>query len=151
MRRALIITKKQFQMAITAIAVVAVGGVLLNWNLNKPAPAAVQPVEPRVIDMVTGEFSSTDDSGKELEVYLWTPGTIIVNKGELTQIRISGVNGSHHPFVIKGLGIEGEVQKGKTTTITFTPQKAGIYAIECLTHTDMANGGPMVGYIVVQD
>jgi heme/copper-type cytochrome/quinol oxidase subunit 2 len=108
----------------------------------------VQETQERVIHMVTGEFKTQKD-GKEIEAYRWDPGTIIVNKGEKVTLRIYGVNGDRHPFIIEGLNIKDEVTKGNETVISFTPEKKGIYRIICLTHPDIENNGPMIGYIVV--
>jgi plastocyanin len=90
------------------------------------------------------------DNGQQIESYRWDPGTIIVKKNTPVEMRITGVNGQSHPFVIEGLNITGTVHKGKTTVIRFTPKDAGIYPIVCQTHGDLKSGGPMVGYIFVQ-
>ena len=77
----------------------------------------------RVIQLVTGEFASKTDDGKEIEVYRWDPGTVIVNQGDNVELHITGVNGESHPFVIEELGIKGEVTKGKTTMVKFQRRK----------------------------
>ncbi|WP_281889701.1 cupredoxin domain-containing protein [Paenibacillus sp. YYML68] len=117
----------------------------------KPASAAPTKTVERKIQLVTGEFKSTGPDGKTLEAYRWDPGTVVVNKGELVKLSIYGVNGASHPFIIEGLNVKGEVKKGKETVVTFQPQEAGIYRLICLTHQDIAQNGPMIGYIVVQD
>ena len=104
----------------------------------------------QIIQLVTGEFASKTDDGKEIEVYRFDPGTVIVNQGDNVELHITGVNGKSHPFVIEELGIKGEVTKGKTTIVKFHAKEKGTFPILCLTHTTMEHGGPMVGYIVVQ-
>jgi heme/copper-type cytochrome/quinol oxidase subunit 2 len=150
MSKVFVIKKKQIQLAIAVVALIAVCIVFLSWRGGGSQEVAGQANEPRVFELVTGEFKSEAADGKVTEVYLWAPGTIVVNKGELTQLKIHGTSGDTHPFVIEDFGISGEVQNGKVTTITFTPDKKGIFPIQCMTHTDMQNSGPMVGYIVVQ-
>lgn len=103
----------------------------------------------RVIHMVVGEFSSTTKDGKEIEAYRWDPGTIYVKKGEHIQLRIFGVNGEHHPFIIEGMNINGEVKKGQETIVSFHAKKKGIYRLICTTHQTSAHDGPMIGYIIV--
>lgn len=103
----------------------------------------------RTIHLVTGEFKSTTEDGREIEAYRWDPGTIVVHKGEKVKLSIYGVNGASHPFIIEGLGVKGEVRKGEETMVSFKADKEGIYRIICLTHPDMAHNGPMIGYIVV--
>ncbi|MBH5319158.1 cupredoxin domain-containing protein [Paenibacillus sp. GSMTC-2017] len=149
MFKAFVVKKRMIQLLLVTFALVIAAGVFIKWNGARTVSS--EPTETRVFELVTGEFKSKTEDGREIESYVWSPGTIVVNKGERTELRISGVNGISHPFVIKELGIEGEVIKGKTTKITFTPQEEGIFPILCLTHTDMHSGGPMVGYIVVED
>ncbi|WP_029192293.1 cupredoxin domain-containing protein [Paenibacillus harenae] len=147
MSKVFIVTKRHIQLWIVVAVLIILAGVYLSWNQSRTVSG--QAREARVIQLVTGEFKTTTADGKELEVYRWDPGTVHVEKGELIELQISGVNGNSHPFVVEGLGIRGEVTKGKTTTVRFTAEKEGTYPILCLTHTDMRHGGPMVGYIVV--
>jgi heme/copper-type cytochrome/quinol oxidase subunit 2 len=153
MSKIVILNRKKIQAyALLAVAVI-LAGAYIGWQNAKPASSAPAPAAmdgPRVIQLVTGEFKSTSDSGTILESYRWDPGTVVIRKGEQVELRISGINGQTHPFVIEGLNISGEVNKGKTTIIRFTPKDAGIYPIICQTHDVPKNGGPMVGYLVVQ-
>lgn len=119
------------------------------WLWNRAEPSMGTPDNPRVIHMVTAEFSTKLPDGRELEVYRWDPGTIFAKEGETVELRILGVNGERHPFRIEGLDVQGEVVKGKETVVTFKAGKEGIYRIVCPTHSDPANGGPMIGYLVV--
>lgn len=148
MFKVFIVSKRKIQLFIVIVAILILAGVYFSWDKSRAVNG--QASVARVIQLVTGEYETQTADGKELEVYLWHPGTIVVNKGEPIELQISGVNGNSHPFVVEGLGIRGEVTKGKTTIVRFTADKAGTYPILCLTHTDMRNGGPMVGYIVVQ-
>ncbi len=147
MSRVLIIGKKQLRfIGMSALLVVLVYSF---WVWNKSEPTIGTTSNPRVIQMITAEHETTLADGKSFEVYRWDPGTVIVNKGELVELRILGVNGDRHPFFIEGMDIKGEVQKGKETVVTFRAEKAGIFRLICPTHGDPAHGGPMVGYIVV--
>lgn len=152
MRKIVILSRKKIQFYSVLAAAVILAATYIGWQQTRPAmaPAPENGANVKVIQLVTGEFSATADDGKKLEVYRWDPGTIIVQKNEPVELRISGINGQAHPFVIEGLGINGEVRKGKTTIVKFTPTKAGTYPIICQTHTDWQSGGPMVGYLVVQ-
>lgn len=150
MSRIVVLSRKKIQFyTILAVAVI-VAGAYIGWQQTNPATApAAAGQNARVIELVTGEFNATSDSGKKLEAYVFYPGTIIVEKGEPVELRITGINGQSHPFVIEGLNIADEVRKGKTTVVRFTPQEEGVYRIVCTTHTDLKSGGPMVGYLVV--
>lgn len=148
MSKVFIVRKKQIQLLIAFAALVVVVIVFLNWNGSRPVSGQQAPA--RVFQLVTTEIKSTTEDGKEIEIYRWDPGSITVNRGELTELHITGVSGSSHPFVIEGLGVRGTVTKGKTTVVSFTADKPGTYPIVCLTHKDMRHDGPMVGYITVQ-
>lgn len=149
MSKIVILSRKKIQFYTVLAAVVILAGAYIGWQQSREALAPVGS-NTRVIQLVTGEFNSISDSGKKLESYRWDPGTVVVKKGELVELRISGINGQSHPFVIEGLGISGEVNKGKTTIVRFTPKEAGIYPIVCQTHNDPKVSVPMVGYLVVQ-
>ncbi|MCD9026004.1 cupredoxin domain-containing protein [Cohnella silvisoli] len=149
MSKIVILNRKKIQFYTILAVVVILAGAYFGWQQTKPtlAPAGENT---QVIQLVTGEFTATSDSGKKLESYVFYPGTVIVHKGQPVELRISGVNGQSHPFVIEGLDVSGEIHKGKTTIVRFTPKEAGVYSIICQTHSDPKSGGPMVGYLVVQ-
>jgi len=152
MSKVVFIDRKKMQLyALLAVAVIMIGAYI-GWMQSRPAAGAAMATadSPRVIQLVTGEFTAKGTDGNVLESYRWDPGTVVLKKGEAVEIRITGINGQSHPFVIEGLNIKGEVQKGKTTVVSFTPKDAGIYPIVCQTHNEPSKGGPMVGYIVVQ-
>ncbi len=147
MSRVWIIKRKHFYLAAAALLLLFAG--LLYMNRGSIIPTAAEPTAERTIHMVTGEFKSTTADGKTIEAYRWDPGTVVVQKGERIKLSIYGVNGQSHPFLIEGLNISGEVKKGKETVVHFTANQEGTYRIICLTHTDIAHSGPMIGYIVV--
>ncbi|WP_227935362.1 cupredoxin domain-containing protein [Alkalihalobacillus deserti] len=101
------------------------------------------------IHMVTGEFKTKTEDGKELEAYRWDPGTINVPKGKKVKLSIFGVNGKEHPFVIEGTDIKGMVRKGEETVTHLQFDEDGIYRLICTTHSNIENNGPMIAYIVV--
>jgi plastocyanin len=104
----------------------------------------------QVIQLVTGEFSSSTEDGKEIEAYRWDPGTVVVDKGEEIQFRIYGVNGAAHPFHIEGTDIKGIVKKGEESVFNVTFDKKGTYRLVCEAHETIEKNGPMIGYIVVK-
>ena len=156
MTKFVVVKKRQLQWAAVIVLVVLVATAVWRWNAVEPTLANAEVgsanggAETQVFQIVTGEFETTDRAGKMLEAYVWSPGNIVVKKGVPVELRITGISGEKHPFVIEGLGIKGTVTKGETTIVRFTADHAGTYPIQCLTHTDLRSGGPMVGYIVVQ-
>lgn len=148
MSKVVFISKKRAQWYIILAAAVILAGSYVTWQQTRAASAPF--AEPQVVQMVVGEFSSTASGGKQLESYVFSPGTITVHKNQPVELRITGVSGQSHPFVIQGLdNVSGTVSKGKTTVVTFTPTKAGTYPIVCTTHSDPQTSIPMVGYLYV--
>lgn len=147
MSRVWIVKRKHFYQLSAALLLILIGWVYLNRE--NILPTLGEPTSERTIHMVVGEFKSTTADGKTIEAYRWDPGTIAVKKGERIKLSILGINGESHPFFIEGLNISGEIKKGKETIVHFTAGQAGTYRLICMTHTDMAHNGPMIGYIEV--
>jgi plastocyanin len=131
---------KSWSIIFLLCALVGAAGYWLGDDLSSTFTMATDSEKMREVRMVTGEFKSG-----ELEVYRWDPGTVVVHKGEMVALKIYGVNGKSHPFEIRGMGIKGEVVKGKETVVHFPATSPGIYEIVCSTHPEM------IGYIVVMD
>lgn len=102
-----------------------------------------------VINMVTGEFTTTTADGKKLEAYRWDPGTIVIPQDEDVTLSIFGVNGEEHPFYIEGTDIKGTVKKGEETVIPLHFKEEGTYRLICDTHSHDGQQVPMIAYIVV--
>jgi heme/copper-type cytochrome/quinol oxidase subunit 2 len=102
-----------------------------------------------VINMVTGEFSSTTSDGKKIEAYRFDPGTIVIPKNEKVTLSIFGVNGEEHPFYIEGTDIKGTVRKGEETMVPLHFKEEGTYRLICDTHSHEGHGVPMIANIVV--
>lgn len=103
---------------------------------------------PKEYHLFTVEYT-TKMHGKEVEVYRWDPSSLIVRKGESVQLHIHGLHGTSHTFSLPDFQLQGRVQKGQTTTVTFTPQKTGTFPLICHEHRTRAQKGPMIAYITV--
>lgn len=147
MFRSIVLNKKKRILLLALVALTIVCSLVLIYRPNALSTGATTN-QIRTIHMVTGEFKTTVD-GKEIEAYVWHPGTISVNKGETVHLVIRGVNGESHPFFIEGTDIKGEVLKDRETRVTFKADKEGTYRLICLTHPDKDHEGPMIAYIVV--
>ncbi len=145
-----IIIKKSWIVGSALILILLVCGILFFKPSAVPTVGSSESEnEVFTFQMVTGEFSSKDDSGKEIESYRWDPGTIVVPKEKEIELRIYGVNGKEHPFFIEGTNVKGVVKKGEETVLTLRFAKEGTYRLICTEHHDIAHNGPMIGYIVV--
>ncbi len=79
-----------------------------------------------------------------MSTYRWDPNQIIVNQGDEVTLEILGVNGKEHPSVIEGYDISFTVKRGELTSVTFTADKAGVFALRCGIHQPS-----MVGELIV--
>lgn len=149
MSKIVLLNRKKMQFYAILAVVVILAGAYIGWQQSKPTMAPADK-NVQVRQLLTVEFTTEMEDGTKLESYRWDPGTIIVQKGQPVELRISGINGQSHPFVIEGLNIKAEVTKGKTTIVRFTPKVAGTYPMICLTHGSADNNAPMIGYLTVQ-
>jgi plastocyanin len=129
------------------VAIVSVS-VWFYFN-NESLSAFKQDKTVREIHLVTGEFKGVTADRTEIESYRWDPGTIFVEKDEKITLRIMGVSGKKHPFIIEGTDYKGIVTQGEETALNIEFNQEGVYRLICLAHPDMNNHGPMVGYIIV--
>lgn len=149
MNHFVVINSKSFGRLLMFSIFVASAFIWFNFQ-TKVTPAFNEEEQVREIHMVTGEFSTETEEGKEIEAYRFDPGTIFLQKGEKVNLRIFGVNGDEHAFTIEGTDIKGKIQKGKETVIPLQFDKPGTYRLICITHKDIENNGPMIAYIVVK-
>jgi cytochrome c oxidase subunit 2 len=62
--------------------------------------------------------------------YAFTPSEITVKKGETVNLKLFS-DDVPHSLLIKDLGINQTVTKGKPVEVTFTPEKAGDFHGQC--------------------
>ncbi len=93
-----------------------------------------------------------DDGPRVIEItakrFAFTPNQITVRKGETVKLRLTSEDVTHG-FFARPLKIDEEVEAGRTTEITLTPQTTGTYLIIC-DHFCGVNHGNMNMTIVVE-
>jgi heme/copper-type cytochrome/quinol oxidase subunit 2 len=122
-----------------------------NHLADKPATASTKPIpapQTRDIHVFTVEYKTTQ-AGKEVDVYRFDPGTIVVVKGEKIRLHIHGFNGKVHHFSLPQFGINGSVQKGKVATAEFEAKQTGTFELICHDHRSESQKGPMIAYVTV--
>ena len=62
--------------------------------------------------------------------YEYTPSSIHVKKGEHVRLLITALD-HDHGFKLAAFDIQQELKQGDTTTIDFTPDKAGTFRFAC--------------------
>ncbi|WP_019155648.1 cupredoxin domain-containing protein [Robertmurraya massiliosenegalensis] len=144
-----IVLKRRSIMLFTLILATIVASSIWLLLSKDTISTVAQTEQLREIHLVTTEFKTKTEDGKEIEAYRWDPGTIYVGKNEKVLLRLYGINGHEHPFIIEGTDIKGVVKKGEETTVELQLKEEGVYRLVCLTHPDMGSNGPMVANIVV--
>ncbi len=147
-----LVIKGKFIWRLLAIAVV-IGAATIWYSFQSDAIPAMQNKAEKIreIHLITNELKTTTEDGKEIEIYRWDPGTIYVKKGEKVNLKLFGVYGKEHPFIIEGTNIQGTVKKGEETVIPVQFEKEGVYRLICVTHLDYDHHGPMIAHIIVED
>ena len=81
------------------------------------------------------ELKKPNDAGRwEVSVYVFDPRQIFVNEGDEVTLEFVGINGASHPISIDGYDKSFELKRGRSTRVTFTADKSGIFSIVCATH-----------------
>lgn len=109
--------------------------VLAVTLLSVGSTRRVSAQEPRVIEITAKRFG-------------FTPDTITLKKGETVKLRLHSED-VIHGFFSRQLKIDEEVEPGKTTEVTLTPQTAGTFKTIC-DHFCGAGHGNMAMTIVVE-
>lgn len=93
-----------------------------------------------------------DENVRVIEIaakrFAFTPDQIAIKKGETVKIRLTSQDVTHG-FFMRALKIDEEIEPGKTTEVTVTPQTAGTYTTIC-DHFCGVNHGNMKMTIVVE-
>ncbi|GIN61088.1 hypothetical protein J27TS8_10810 [Robertmurraya siralis] len=144
----IVLKKRSILLFVLIFVAIAAGSIWLLFS-KETVTTTAQGEQLREIHLVTTEFKTKTEDGKEIEAYRWDPGTIYVGKDEKVLLRLYGVNGHEHPFIIEGTDIKGVVKKGEETTVELQLKEEGVYRLVCLTHPDMGSNGPMIANIVV--
>ncbi|HLC99401.1 MAG TPA: cupredoxin domain-containing protein [Patescibacteria group bacterium] len=79
----------------------------------------------------------------------FTPSTITVKKGEKVTLNIQSLDVAHG-FQLPDFDVNATLTAGKTTSVTFTPDKVGAYSFSCSVQCGKGHAD-MTGKLVVQD
>jgi cytochrome c oxidase subunit 2 len=121
-------TDKFSKWAVSAgLAVALFTGVVMTHRAYAAAP--------RVVEITAKRFG-------------FVPDRITLKKGEPVTLRLHSEDVTHG-FFMRKLKIDAQVEAGKTTDVTITPEVAGLYTTIC-DHFCGANHGNMKMTIVVE-
>lgn len=94
------------------------------------AAAAPTPVLP----VVQAGDSATQQPVKTITIhakkYEFMPAEITLKKGETVKLELTS-DDVRHSLEVKALGINGDMQKGKITDVTVTPEQTGDFKGKC--------------------
>jgi plastocyanin len=74
---------------------------------------------------------------QELDDFYFEPKTVTVKRGEKVTITLHNKGQVEHTFTIKDLGIDVEVEPGKSKTVTIEGKQPGTYDLICKYHEQM--------------
>jgi cytochrome c oxidase subunit 2 len=99
------------------LVVLAISG-LVTGLVTYAAPLRTPAAEsPQVVKITASKFQ-------------FTPDHINLVKGQPVTLQLTSADRTHG-FMVKPLGIDTDIDPGKTTAITIQPDKAGSYAAIC--------------------
>jgi cytochrome c oxidase subunit II len=107
-------------------------GVVALALLGSASVARAQ--EPRVITITAKRFE-------------FSPSEVRLKKGDPVTIRIASADVTHGMYV-KALGIDTEIEPGKTGEVTFTPQVAGRFTAICHHFCGAGHGNMHMAFVV---
>jgi cytochrome c oxidase subunit II len=90
--------------------------------------------EPRVITIAAKRFA-------------FSPSEVRLKRGEPVTIRISSADVTHGMYM-KALGIDAEIEAGKTTELSFTPQVTGRCTAICDHFCGAGHGNMHMDFVV---
>jgi cytochrome c oxidase subunit II len=80
--------------------------------------------------------------------YQFEPSIVTLKRGETVKLLLTSEDRTHG-FMVKPLGVDTDIEPGKTTEITIRPEKAGTYTTICDHYCGLGHNG-MKMKIVVQ-
>ena len=96
------------------------------------ATAAAQPMT--ALPAAQAAESASPQAAQTIKIeakkYKFIPAEITLKKGETVNLELTS-DDVRHSLVVKGLGINGDMTKGKITNVTVTPEKTGDFKGDC--------------------
>lgn len=107
----------------------------------KLAPPQNLATDPKALGPAFGFKWLESDKKWEVSAYAFTPSTVTVNQGDRVTLRIFGVNGDlHKNYIEYYVPNPVDLNRGRSTDITFTADKAGMFQIVCSNHEPAMRG-----------
>jgi cytochrome c oxidase subunit 2 len=108
--------------------------VLLALASDSGLAGQSEPAAPQVVSMTAKKYE-------------FSPATVTVVRGRPVRIEATALDRTHG-IEIEELGVKARLEKGKTTTIEFTPDRTGEFEIKCSVFCGLGHGH-MKGKLIV--
>lgn len=79
--------------------------------------------------------------------YQFEPSTVTLKRGETVKLLLTSEDRTHG-FLSRALGIDTDIEPGKTTEITIKPEKAGTYTTICDHYCGLGHNGMKMKFVV---
>jgi len=79
--------------------------------------------------------------------YQFEPSTVTLKRGETVKLLLTSEDRTHG-FLSRALGIDTDIEPGKTTEITIRPEKAGTYTTICDHYCGLGHTGMKMKFVV---
>jgi cytochrome c oxidase subunit 2 len=79
--------------------------------------------------------------------YQFEPSIVTLKRGETVKLLLTSEDRTHG-FMVKPLGIDTDIEPGKTTEITIRPEKAGTYTTICDHYCGLGHNGMKMKIVV---
>ena len=79
--------------------------------------------------------------------YQFEPSIVTLKRGETVKLLLTSEDRTHG-FMVKPLGVDTDIEPGKTTEITIRPEKAGTYITICDHYCGLGHNGMKMKIVV---
>jgi cytochrome c oxidase subunit 2 len=79
--------------------------------------------------------------------YQFEPSVVTLKRGETVKLLLTSEDRTHG-FMVKPLGVDTDIEPGKTTEITIRPEKAGTYTTICDHYCGLGHNGMKMKIVV---
>jgi cytochrome c oxidase subunit 2 len=79
--------------------------------------------------------------------YQFEPSMVTLKRGETVKLLLTSEDRTHG-FMVKPLGVDTDIEPGKTTEITIRPEKAGTYTTICDHYCGLGHNGMKMKIVV---
>ncbi len=98
-----------------------------------------------------GNSNSVPDSVQTIQIhakrYQFEPSIVTLKRGETVKLLLTSEDRTHG-FLVKPLGIDTDIEPGKTTEITIRPEKVGTYNTICDHYCGLGHNGMKMKIVV---